>query len=198
MHPPPFIDLAALNGEPADLVPVLISRDAIERKSCASLLGRLRSLSADRETTLRMRGRLLLCADGYDEDPRPLAVIPEFQSFAVYLTDQWPEWAWYVLLVDDPPEGMVLEPKEKWRSECDGSALPWLLGDTCPPEAPGNVVALQLLGQRELRRYEARRSSALGAVSALAQRHDLPRQVVMGRCDALMGLRPYREVRPNV
>ncbi len=75
MNPPSFVDLAALDGEVPDLIPVAISRDAIENKDCASLLATLRSLSADRETTLRMRGRILLTTDGYNEDQRPLAVM---------------------------------------------------------------------------------------------------------------------------
>ena len=195
MNPPSYVDLAALDGEVPVRMPVAISRDAIENQACAPLLATLRSLSADRETTLRMRGRILLTTDGYNEDQRPLAVIAEFQRFAVALLEQWPEFAWFVLLVDDPPEGMVLEPKEQWRADCDGSAVPWLLGDTCPPVAPGQLCTVQFLGAREMDHYDARRQAAIGAVAALAQRHQLPHDVVTRRCAALMALQPYREVR---
>jgi len=129
-------DIAALDGETPDLLPVLISRESVGAMAYEPLLGRLRGLSAELETVLRMRGRVVLTVHGYDDDPRPLSVIPEFQRFAVGMLERWPEMAWYPLLLDDLPDGLTAESPDSWRPHADGAALPWLLGIPAPQWRP--------------------------------------------------------------
>ena len=184
-------DIAAVAGEAPDLLPVLISRESVEAMTYVPLLSRLRALSAERETVLRMRGRVVLAVHGYDDDPLPLSVIAEFQRFAVGLLQRWPEMAWYLLLLDDLPDGLAVEAPEAWRPHADGAALPWLLGDTCTAVACGQVAVVSLLSPRQLDLLDRRWTQALDGVVALANRHQLPVEVVTSRGNALRRLKPW-------
>lgn len=184
-------DIAAVDGEAPDLLPVLISRESVEAMTYEPLLSRLRALSAERETVLRMRGRVVLAVHGYDDDPRPLSVIPEYERFAVGMLERWPEMAWYLLLLDDLPDGLTAESPEAWRPHADGAALPWLLGDTCTPVASGRMAVVSLLNARQYDLLDRRWTLALDGVAALAGRHRLPFEVVTARGNALRRLKPW-------
>lgn len=85
----------AANIESALLV-LLISRHEIETGNYTSSLERLLVMADSRENTLRYRESLLLQITGYDADRRELPEIPEVRQFFALLTNEWPDWLWFL------------------------------------------------------------------------------------------------------
>lgn len=73
-----------------------ISREQIVSGNYAKTLERLMILTDTRENVLRYRESVFLQITGYDEDPRELPEIPEVRSFFVNLTNEWPNWLWFL------------------------------------------------------------------------------------------------------
>ena len=86
---------AQIAGRPA-LVVLQISRQEIESCNYTSSLERLMVMTDSRENTLRYREALILQITGYDADPRELAEILEVRKFFASLTNEWPNWFWFL------------------------------------------------------------------------------------------------------
>lgn len=78
------------------LVVVEISRHDIESCYLASALERLQILTDSAENTRLYRESIVLSVDGYNSDPRELVEIPEVRVFFQKLTEQWPNWLWFL------------------------------------------------------------------------------------------------------
>lgn len=91
---------AALDGQPADLVILKISRWEVDRGTVGDVVDRLLTLSDTRERTLAYAGKLVLEFEGYDHDPREVYEIPELRRFMRAVTSQWSSWLHF--LRDDP------------------------------------------------------------------------------------------------
>ena len=130
--------VAALDGEVPGLLLVEITRQSIELRETAPALRILAPLVADRETVLRMRGRVQLCVSGYDSDARALVQILEFQAYAATFNAAWPYLAWFTVLAPDIAEHMPEVLGEVATLATDGALMPWLLAassDALPPVA---------------------------------------------------------------
>lgn len=86
----------ANNTEDA-LVVLMISRREIETGNIASAIERLHVLTDSRENVMRYRGSLAFMVDGYNEDPRELAQIPEVCAYFRALNQAWPHWLWFLM-----------------------------------------------------------------------------------------------------
>ena len=79
---------------------LMVSRTAVERDDLASVLGRLKLLSATREDAWLYRGQLSIVFEGYEDDPRELVDLPEVRRFVVRLNAAWPYWAFFMDQLD--------------------------------------------------------------------------------------------------
>lgn len=89
------------HAQQADLVIVVISRFDIETMRVGSTVERLMLLSDDTEQVFRFAGRMALQVEGYDDDPRPLAQIPECVRFFRAVDAQWNYWLHFLLPMAD-------------------------------------------------------------------------------------------------
>ena len=98
MPPPPRLDLRPGIQEP---VVLLVSRREVEHADLASVMSRVNGFLATREDAWRYRGQVTLLVDGYNNDPRALAEIPEVRTLLRQLESEWPYWAFFFNQVDD-------------------------------------------------------------------------------------------------
>ena len=90
----------------ADLAVLVVQREDIEGLRVGSIVERLLMLSDSRAHAQRFAGRVLLQVGGYDDDPRPLAQIPECVRFFRAVDGQWNYWLHF--LVPDPDHLMFI------------------------------------------------------------------------------------------
>lgn len=95
-------------SQEADLVIVTIQRADIEGLRVGSAVERLLLLSDNAEQVRRFAGRMLVLVEGYDEDPRPLLLIPECVRFFRAVTAQWNYWLHFLLPLPDQLTLIVL------------------------------------------------------------------------------------------
>ena len=181
MHTKHFLDtgIASLAGELPDFIPVLLSRENVTELRTQTLLDALRPLGADRNTAQGARGRLFFSVGGWDDDPRPLCAIAEFQRFSRALLDLWPAFGWFVCLSADPPDGIDVASDPEFAQASDSAALQWFAAGGClaPLATPGTAD-----GRAEAARH---RYALIQGMLAIASRHDVPTGVVTRRLHAL-------------
>lgn len=81
----------------ADMAIVLISRQDIVSFRVGSVVERLMLFSDSREQAQRFAGRMVLQVEGYDDDPRPLVLIPEVVRFFRAVDAQWNHWLHFLM-----------------------------------------------------------------------------------------------------
>lgn len=81
----------------ADLAVLLISRQDIVTLKVGSVVERLMLFSDCREHVERFAGRMVLQVEGYDDDPRPLVLIPEVVRFFRAVDAQWSYWLHFLM-----------------------------------------------------------------------------------------------------
>ena len=91
-----------------DLIVYTFSRSKVERGDFSHFL----SLHAPEKlpTGRRLRammGSMVLCVDGYDDDPRELHCIPEVRRFYAEFHEAWPHWLYFCTLETDTLRTMV-------------------------------------------------------------------------------------------
>lgn len=74
-------------------VAIRISREEILTGNTESITERLSELVSTRESAHSAMQRVMLCADGFDDDPRELFQIAESRRFFSRLLDEWPQIA---------------------------------------------------------------------------------------------------------
>lgn len=79
-------------AQDAEMVVILITRQEIETLRVASAVERLTMLSESAEHVRRFAGRVGIQVSGYDDDPRPLVMIPECVNYFRALNVQWNHW----------------------------------------------------------------------------------------------------------
>ncbi len=84
-----------------DLVFVVIARADIEAFKVGSTVERLMLLSDDATQVMRFAGRMVVLVEGYDDDPRPLLLIPECVRFFRAVDAQWNYWLHFLLPLPD-------------------------------------------------------------------------------------------------
>ena len=84
----------------ADMAAVFFSRTEVEAGLVGSAVERLMLFSDDARQVRRFAGRVVLVFGGYDQDPRPLVLIPECVRFFRGIDEHWSYWLHF--LVPEP------------------------------------------------------------------------------------------------
>lgn len=85
----------------ADLAIVVITRAEIDAFQVGSTVERLMLFSDDVAQVMRFAGRMLIQVEGYDDDLRPLVLIPECVRFFRAVDAQWGYWLHFLLPLPD-------------------------------------------------------------------------------------------------
>lgn len=88
-------DGLAANVEPAIIV-LVITRQEIESGRLASVIERLHVLTDSAANVNCYRESMVFQVEGFEEDPRELAEIPEVRAYFRALTAEWPHWLWFL------------------------------------------------------------------------------------------------------
>lgn len=81
---PPKVDLLVIQG----------SRENVEAGNIEPVLKILNTL-IEPQNIKKFADRMMFCIEGYCEDPRELAEIPEVRRWMKLLDDKWPFWFWF-------------------------------------------------------------------------------------------------------
>ena len=88
-------DGLADNDQEAFVV-LMITKEEVISQNIASALERLHVMTDSKQNVLRYRERLAVVVEGYDQDARELAEVPEVRAFFKKLVDAWPHWLWFL------------------------------------------------------------------------------------------------------
>lgn len=88
----PKYPLAHFSPAKDELMVIAITRESVDTGDTAPLLEKLSLLSSSREAALKWEGKLTFYFDGWDQDPRETAEIPEIRTFFRKVTSAWPYW----------------------------------------------------------------------------------------------------------
>ena len=132
------VPIAAINGEMPELIFLEISRKKIEACDTTNLLLRLHQLTADRDTVLAGKGRLVLMVGGYDGDVRALPQIAEYSAFMRVLVEAWPYFGWFCTLDNDfPTEFSAMVLPHEWPG---GAFINVVLANSCESVTDSQTV----------------------------------------------------------
>ena len=193
-HPNPHVEIvavdsaapiAALDGEMPELIGLEIARTTIESGDTGAVLRRLRQLTADRTTVLAGKGRLLLVIGGYDDDPRHLALVPEYANYMQKLMREWPYFGWFCGLNGDFPAELIVEVAPEHLP--DGAFFNLLLVNACTGVAPRldtpslGWSPIEVLNEK----IRDNLSTILAGLGKLGEDNDIPEAIVVERMQAI-------------
>lgn len=87
--------------EHADGVVFVFSHSEIESGRVGDAVDRLMTLTDTKRNVLKFADAIMFEMDGYDDDPREVAMIPACKAFFQSVTSQWSYWL-HFLAPDDP------------------------------------------------------------------------------------------------
>lgn len=99
-HSPKY-PLARLSPAKDDILIIAVTRESVMTADIAPMLEKLTSLSSTREAALQWEGTLTFVFEGWDDDPRETAEIPEIRAYFAALTEAWPHWLHFAEKVGD-------------------------------------------------------------------------------------------------
>ena len=88
--------LARTSTVKEDLVVIQIMRESVMDCDPSYMLELLKSITSTREQVVAYEGRITFYFDGWDDDPRETAEIPEIRAYFTALTEKFPHWMHYV------------------------------------------------------------------------------------------------------
>ncbi|MBK5963341.1 hypothetical protein CCR95_04360 [Thiocystis minor] len=97
----PQYPLARLSPAKDELLIIAITRESVVTNDTGPMLDKLLPLSASHEAALQWEGKLTFYFDGWDDDPRETAEIPEIRAYFQTLTKEWPYWLHFCEKVGD-------------------------------------------------------------------------------------------------
>ena len=121
----------------ADLAIVVITRADIEAFRVGSTVERLLLFSDDANQVMRFAGRMVIQVEGYDDDPRPLPLIPECVRFFRAVDAQWGYWLHFLLPLPDQLKLIVLMLVDAEPQPGQGAAVSYRMR---APEQQGRVM----------------------------------------------------------
>lgn len=86
----------AQSSDQFSIVLLHLSAETIRNHDIATALVRLHVFTDSLENVLRYKESLMFIVDGFDDDPRELAEIPEVRAYFQTLVKQWPHWLWFL------------------------------------------------------------------------------------------------------
>lgn len=99
--PSPKYPRARLSPAKQDLLAIAITRESVVTCDPAPLLEKLAALAATRGEAIAWEGTVTFGFDGWDQDPRETAEIPEIRRYFQAVTAEFPYWFHYVEKVGD-------------------------------------------------------------------------------------------------
>jgi hypothetical protein len=99
--PKPKYPRARLSPAKDQLLVIQINRESVVTNDVRPLLDKLSRLSASRAGALHWEGKLTFFFQGWDDDPRETAEIPEIRAFFLDATAEWPYWLHFCEKVGD-------------------------------------------------------------------------------------------------
>ncbi|NCA73067.1 MAG: hypothetical protein EOM91_24045, partial [Sphingobacteriia bacterium] len=97
----PKYPLARLSPAKDEILVIAITRESVMAGDIAPMLEELTTLSSTREAALQWEGTLTFVFEGWDNDPRETAEIPEIRAYFAALTEAWPNWLHFSEKVED-------------------------------------------------------------------------------------------------
>ena len=97
----PKYPLARLSPAKDDILIIAVTRESVMTADIAPMLEKLTSLSSTREAALQWEGTLTFVFEGWGDDPRETAEIPEIRAYFAALTEAWPHWLHFAEKVGD-------------------------------------------------------------------------------------------------
>lgn len=91
----PHYPLARASTVKEDLVVIQIMRESVMDCDPSYMLELLKSITSTREQVVAYEGRITFYFDGWDDDPRETAEIPEIRAYFTALTEKFPYWMHY-------------------------------------------------------------------------------------------------------
>lgn len=116
-------------SQDADMAIVLITRQEIEASNIASTVERLAMLSNTANHVQHFAGRVAIHVTGYDDDPRPLVLIPECVGFFRAVNAQWNYWLHFLVPDADLLKLIVLLLIDVEVHEVQGGHIGYAVGD---------------------------------------------------------------------
>lgn len=114
----------------ADMAVVLITRQEVEASNIASTVERLTMLSDAAKYVQHFAGRVAIHVSGYDDDPRPLVLVPECMSFFRAVNVQWKYWLHFLVPDADLIKLIVLLLVDVQVHEVKGGHIGYAVGDS--------------------------------------------------------------------
>ncbi len=74
------------------------------------MLKLLKNISSTRQQVVDFEGRITFLFDGWNDDPRETAEIPEIRAYFSALTEKFPYWMHYVEKDDDIGQNRTFQP----------------------------------------------------------------------------------------
>jgi hypothetical protein len=84
-----------------ELMVIGITRESVDTGDVRPLLDKLQALAATREAAIAWEGKLAFYFDGWNDDPRETAEIPEIRRYFLDVTAEFPYWLHYIEKVGD-------------------------------------------------------------------------------------------------
>ncbi|RKT37952.1 chlororespiratory reduction 6 domain-containing protein [Thiocapsa rosea] len=97
----PKYPLARLSPAKDDILIITITRDSVMTCDIAPMQEKLTTLSSTREAAVKWEGTVTFAFEGWDNDPRETAEIPEIRAYFAALTEAWPYWLHFAEKVGD-------------------------------------------------------------------------------------------------
>ena len=99
--PSPKYPHARLSPAKDEILVIAITRESVVTHDIRPLLDKLLPLADTREAAIAWEGKLTFYFDGWDEDPRETAEIPEIRAYFLNVTAEFPFWFHFVEKVGD-------------------------------------------------------------------------------------------------
>ena len=97
----PRYPLARSSTVKEELVFIQIMRESVMDCDPSHMLKLLKNISTTRAQVVDFEGRITFVFDGWDDDPRETAEIPEIRAYFSALTEKFPYWMHYAEKVGD-------------------------------------------------------------------------------------------------
>ncbi len=97
----PKYPLARLSPAKDDILIITITRASVMTCDIAPMQEKLTTLSSTREAAVKWEGTVTFAFEGWDNDPRETAEIPEIRAYFAALTEAWPYWLHFAEKVGD-------------------------------------------------------------------------------------------------
>jgi hypothetical protein len=88
----PKYPLARLSPAKGDILVIAITSESVMTGDIEPMLEKLTTLSSTHEAALKWEGTLTFVFEGWDDDPRETAEIPEIRTYFAALAEAWPYW----------------------------------------------------------------------------------------------------------